>query len=173
MQYLWTALEEPGTEQLSLNRTDQGWLAEGRFLGQWKGESATGSYRLHLLPDWRVVRVEVVWNGRSLSLQSDGAGHWQGPEGPLPEVSGCLDVDIAWTPFTNTLPIRRMGHTGEIKALFLSPPDLNPQMVLQRYTLLDNGRWRYESLTSGYTNEITVDAEGLVVEYPGLFLRKV
>lgn len=171
MQRTWRALEEPGTEQLTLTPTEHGFLAEGHFAGTWNGEPAAGRYLLRLLPDWRVVRAEVAWQGRTLVLESDGNGHWSGPQGPLPDLSGCLDVDIAWTPFTNTLPIRRMGDSGETRAVYISPPDLLPRPAAQRYTCLGDGRWRYESLVSGYTSEIAVDEEGLVVEYPGVFTR--
>lgn len=165
------ALEEPGTEWLTLLSTPDGYRAEGRFEGRWNGQPATGRYTLALRHDWRVAKVEVLWQGRSLALETDGVGNWSGPDGPLPELAGCLDVDIAWTPFTNTLPIRRMGETGETRAVYIAPPGLVPKAAHQRYTRLGEALWRYESLTSGYTNEITVDGHGLVVEYPGLFLR--
>jgi len=37
------------------------------------------------------------------------------------------------------------------------------------YTNLGGGRYRYESLTTGFTTVITLDSDGLVKEYPGLF----
>ena len=41
----------------------------------------------------------------------------------------------------------------------------------QRYTRLDEDLYRYESLDSDFTRDLTVDAAGFVVEYPGLFER--
>jgi hypothetical protein len=45
-----------------------------------------------------------------VDLFSDGEGTWTGPDGRvMPHLEGCEYVDIAETPFTNTLPIRRLG----------------------------------------------------------------
>jgi uncharacterized protein len=45
----------------------------------------------------------------------------------------------------------------------------------QRYGCLeaqaDGGLYRFEALPSGFTAELPVDAEGLVIDYPGLFRR--
>lgn len=42
MQVRWMALEEPGTESLTLLATPDGYRAEGRFEGMWNGEPAAG-----------------------------------------------------------------------------------------------------------------------------------
>ncbi len=45
---------------------------------------------------------------------SDGHGHWRKADGTaLPQFDGCVDIDLAGTPFTNTLPIRRLGLTRQ------------------------------------------------------------
>lgn len=42
----------------------------------------------------------------------------------------------------------------------------------QRYTCLEPHKlYRYESLDSDFTRDITVDENDLVIEYPGLFRR--
>jgi len=45
----------------------------------------------------------------------------------------------------------------------------------QRYTCLarnaDGGVYRYESLSSGFTRDLLIDADGLVIEYPGIWKR--
>ena len=80
----------------------------------------------------------------------------------------------------NTLPIRRLalhpGESQEISVVYISFPDLQLKAVRQRYTCLKNlpnGQlYRYEGLLSGFTAEIEVDKDGLVMDYPGVF-RKV
>jgi hypothetical protein len=49
--------------------------------------------------------------------------------------------------------------------------ELNVLPDAQRYTRLAEDLYRYESLDSDFTRDITVDASGFVVEYPGLFER--
>jgi hypothetical protein len=53
----------------------------------------------------------------------------------------------------------------------VSFPDLEPLADPQRYTRLDEDLYLYESLDSDFTAELTVDARGYVLEYPGLFER--
>jgi hypothetical protein len=88
-------------------------------------------------------------------------------------------VDLLPTPFTNTLPIRRLrlavGDSREILVAYVTVPGLELSAARQRYTRLEprDGRdvYRFEGLGSGFVAEVTVDAEGLVVDYPGLFRR--
>jgi len=115
----------------------------------------------------------------SIDLTSDGAGHWRDGEGTtLPRLDGGIDVDISVTPFTNTLPIRRLGltqgQTGDIRAVYVHLPALTVSVDPQRYTCLKSGQqYRYESLDSDFVRDIDVDSDGLVVTYPGLFTRVI
>src|SRR5262245_35813963 len=70
------------------------------------------TYRLAWDKGWRVYYAELVvvteHSTRSLSLQTDGHGHWRHGDGrAIDEFDGCMDVDIWPTPFTNSFPIRR------------------------------------------------------------------
>ena len=81
-------------------------------------------------------------------------------------------------PFTNTLPIRRLGlaqgQTADIRAVYVELPALTVSVDPQRYTCLKPGQlYRYESLDSEFARDIDVDADGLVVTYPGLFKRVI
>jgi hypothetical protein len=88
-------------------------------------------------------------------------------------------VDVAETPFTNTLPIRRLrlspGESAEIAVAYFDGAELQPWPEPQRYTRLQKGEegelYRIESLDGGFTADLAVDADGLVVDYPGLFRR--
>ncbi|HEV2169602.1 MAG TPA: putative glycolipid-binding domain-containing protein, partial [Candidatus Binatus sp.] len=80
------------------------------------------------------------------------------------------------TPFTNTLPIHRLRlrtrQSAKILAVYILAPAMTMTTDPQRYTCLVPGkRYRYESLDSNFTRDITVDRRGLVVTYPGLFRR--
>ena len=95
---------------------------------------------------------------------------------PRPDLAGAFDVDLSATPFTNTLPIRRLGlaagQAETIHVVYVRFPDLEVTINRQRYTCLEpRRRYRYESVDSDFTREIEVDPDGLVVTYPGLFRR--
>jgi hypothetical protein len=93
----------------------------------------------------------------------------------MPELSGCLDVDISATPFTNTLPIRRLGErlqqrTG-IAVVYIPVPSLELARADQAYTRLGRDRYLYEGPVGRFQAELEVDPDGLVVHYPTLFRR--
>lgn len=54
-------------------------------------------------------------------------------------------------------------------------PNLTISPAQQRYTCLesgpDGGRYLYESVTSGFKAELTVDVDGLILDYPGVWER--
>ena len=97
------------------------------------------------------------------------------------ELDGCIDVDISATPFTNTLPIRRIhwqvGQSEVFKMVYILVPDLTVNVMRQRYTCVEKteqgATFRYENVDDDFKADITVDQDGLVVHYPGLFERVV
>jgi hypothetical protein len=147
--------------------------------GAHPGEPVRIAYRIRADRRGRTRAVEIESgrgsNARRLSLHSDGAGHWCDAAGqPLSHLDGCVDVDITLTPFTNTLPIRRLrlapGCAGDIRAAYVNIADLTVTAADQRYTRLDaEGRYRYESGT--FRTDLVVDGDGVVVDYPGLWRR--
>lgn len=116
-----------------------------------------------------------------MTLCADGEGTWIDERGSeLPLLEGAIDVDISATPFTNTLPIRRVdldaGESVELTVAYVNVPALSVDADAQRYTCLDPvdedcGRYRYDAVESDFTAELVVDADGLVIEYSDLFTR--
>ncbi len=179
----WTTLQEIGLEQLHLVENETGVVADGLVLGT---EHAT-PFRL-----WYQVRTDSNWNvwecllqvggneGQTVRLYTDGQGHWTGTAGvAFSALDGCLDIDISCTPFTNTLPIRRLaltpGESADILVAYIAVPEISVRPVRQRYTCLSRadsgGIYRYEGLESNFTADLLVDEQGLVVDYPGIWKR--
>jgi hypothetical protein len=154
-------------------------VAEAAILATIDDDTFAARYRILCDRSWRVRKVEVgqIGHDRTVELGSDGAGNWVDASGtPLAQLKGAIDIDISITPFTNTLPIRRLrlqpGQSEEILAVYVQLPDLTVTTDRQRYTGLEPGRlYRYESINSEFTRDIEVDDQGLVVTYPGLFRR--
>ena len=176
---VWLALEDPGAEHVILRQRPDGYRVQSRMVGVYEGRPARASYRLELDAGWRVQRLVATWfapdSTHRLRLQRDAAGAWRDQDGPRPDLAGCVDVDLVWTPLTNTLPIRRLGlATGEhsdIAVAYITPPALTVAPHKQRYTRLGPDRWRFDTLDSDFTAELTVDAQRLVLDYPALFRR--
>jgi hypothetical protein len=181
---LWSRTDGAGTEHLRLVEDAAGVTAESVVVGASDGEPLRIRYLLDCDREYRVRRVRVVSLGResnSVNLRSDGAGNWTDDRGDeIPALDGCIDVDISVTPFSNTLPIRRIAleprESTEISVAYVAVPEMRVEVAQQRYTCLDpitedGGRYRYESLSSGFAAELPVDSDGLVIDYPGMFER--
>ncbi|MCB9381606.1 MAG: putative glycolipid-binding domain-containing protein [Acidimicrobiaceae bacterium] len=111
-----------------------------------------------------------------LWLATDGHGRWGEMNGShRTELDGCYDIDLACTPFTNTLPIRRLplheGDSAELPVVYVDPETLEVRPVTQRYTRTAGHTWRYESVDTGYVTTFEVDEHGLVLDYPDEFRR--
>lgn len=183
-EVMWSGWDQPWLEHLDLRLDSDEFVADGLVIGLLDEQAIRARYLVRGDAEWRVHEVEIALLGgdeRALHLLSDGTGSWTDGEGaPQPQLSGCLDVDIMVTPFTNTLPIRRLdwqtGEAAEIDVAYVAFPGIEVRPVRQRYTCLEaltsaGGRFRYESLTSGFRADLPVDPDGLVVDYPGDWRR--
>ena len=176
----WQDWSGEGVEHLVLTQNASDVIAESAIITKLDGHPMALRYRIRCDPSWQVRNVElaIIGDARRVELTRDGRGNWFDGEGiAQPQLSGAIDVDISATPFTNTLPIRRLklarGAAAEILVVYILLPALEVLTDRQRYTSLDadGGRYRYESVDSDFTRDIDVDEHGLVVTYPGLFRR--
>lgn len=178
----WTGIwHKPAASWESLRLQDGRADSQLRAIGEERQPPYQLEYSLRWDQRWHLreaqLRVESEAGDRELHLLADGDGHWQLADGtPLPELEGCLDIDIWPTPFTNTFPIRRLqlvdGQRAELEMVFIEAPELQPRRMRQGYTRLDAGHYLYQNLGgSGFRAVLEVDADGLVIEYPGLFRR--
>jgi uncharacterized protein len=107
---------------------------------------------------------------RRLELLRHPDGGWTVDGAGRPDLDGALDCDLGNSPLTNTMPIRRAG-SGDFVMAFVSVPDLTVSRSPQRYEPIDVRRIRYVGLDSGFTAELELDEDGLVVRYPRLAER--
>lgn len=181
---LWSVWEKPGLEHLRLTIGENEIIADGELITTlFDNRPFRVDYWIQCDAEWRVRELRVSADGGepvAVILRSDGEGHWIDEDGNArPDLEGCIDVDIMATPFTNTLPIRRfewsVGTVRELNMAYVTLPSLEVVRAPQRYTCLhtreNHGLFRYESVSSGYTNELPVDKDGLVLDYPGIWRR--
>ena len=183
-EVMWIPWSGPGLEHLRLSLLPGGGaVADGLVLGLAGQRPFRARYEVRCDDRWRTrqVRVEALDAGRPpLILSADGEGRWTAGGGEaVSALDGCVDVDIAVTPFTNTLPIRRLdlpaGEAADLRVAYIGVPDLRLTADPQRYTCLaarpDGGLYRFQSRDGDFTADLSVDADGLVIEYPTLFRR--
>ena len=141
------------------------------------------TYRLTWDESWRLREADLVVaterSTTSLNLRTDGQGRWRDRDGrAIDELDGCVDIDIWPTPFTNSFPVRRepmvVGERRQFRMAWVFAPDLTVRPQPQAYTRLADWLYLFESLDgSGFSAELPVDEDGIVLDYPGLFRRVV
>lgn len=174
----WRAWPGNSIEHLILKETGDGINAESVIISNDDDNPYAARYQIICDKEWRVtsVGVELLGEDKNIRLIGDGNGRWSGQSGNLAQLRGAIDVDITATPFTNTLPIRRLSlgkeQSADILTVYIHLPELRITADPQRYTCLEPGRlYRFESLDGDFVRDIEVDADGLVINYPGLFRR--
>jgi len=174
----WASEEGDGIEHLAFETGEDGFAVESAVVGQRYGKAYGLHYVVRCDAQWRTryAWLKIVGGGE-LELHGDGAGNWRDGHGlVLSAIEGCIDIDIAATPFTNTLPIRRLqlaeGERQPISVAYISTPDLQVTRVEQAYSCVEvNREYRYEGIFRNFTANLSVDEDGFVIDYPTLFTR--
>lgn len=174
----WERVGSPGLERLLVSEERTGPIFEGTVLLVEDDTPLEIRYRLDCTSSWETRAVVAdVREGpevRRVELSRDEKGTWLVDGVERPELAGCVDVDLAWTPATNTLPIRRLrlpvGAESELVAAWVRP-DLSVRPLPQRYVRSGPSRYRYESRGGSFAVDLEVDGEGYVLDYPGAWRR--
>jgi hypothetical protein len=172
------------TDNLSLEQARWGWTATGphiagMVLAAHDGIPLRVEYRIDCDEGWQTRRVQIcqcfAGAHKSLCLDHEQDGRWR-TNGQFNEtLEGCTDVDLGITPSTNTLPIRRLamriGAVSEVQAAWVRFPELNVSRAHQSYECFSAQKYIYRNLDSGFTAPVTIDSDGLVREYGGVWTR--
>lgn len=175
----WRRLDVPGHEEARVERTDSGWRLTGELEVEETELSARLRYTIECDAEWRTrtALIEGTAGGAPVrfDLASDGAGAWTRDGVPVPEVSGAMDVDLGFTPMTNTLPIRRLslavGESASVRSAWLRFPELRFEALEQTYTREAPQRFRYDASVDREPFIATLDTDpyGRVLRYEGLW----
>jgi len=171
--------EDQGHSLARLEPRPDGWLCHGTEVLAGPGAVLSCGFRIEVDPGW-VTRTAEVWSvseageGR-IRLTADADRRWWRDGTRAPHLDGCLDVDVAATPLTNTFPINRLAGLA-VGAAVTSPvawvdvPALGVTRVEQTYRRLADRRWQYRDERHG-AFELSVDDDGLVIDYTGFATR--
>jgi uncharacterized protein len=168
----WTGVEEWLAEVATVDFEADGLRAAGTQLGA----VYRAHYELDARGDWITRRLRVELPGlRTLELEHDGAGAWSVDGAARPDLDGALDCDLAFSPLTNLMPIRRHAlherpGAADFVMAWVSLPDLTVTRSGQRYEHLRPGVVRFSD-DGGFTADLELDADGLVLTYPRLAHR--
>lgn len=172
--YRWRGLGSGGVEHLDLLPRDDRLRARSVVdRGPVRLE-----YAMELEPTWtfRVLRLRSS-DGRQLDVSRDDEGTWWVDGEARPDLADAVDVDLSFSPFATTLPVRRLdlavGAAADIVTAYVDGESFEVTADPQRYTRVDADRYVHESRDGDLHREISVDADGVVVDHPGVFSRIV
>jgi hypothetical protein len=156
-------------------RSEEGWF---ELAGAGRAGTTNGTlevrFTVRVDGSWATRETSVRAGGRSVELRADGLGGWSVDGMDRADLQGCTDVDLEFTPATNTLPIRRLGlepgQSVEIEAVWVRIPSLEVERSTQRYERMAERRYRYSSGT--FAAELDVDEHGLVLDYAPFWVRE-
>jgi hypothetical protein len=186
----WQAEDGHGLEGTRMLPGHGGFRALGRMVRVEPSGGFTASYRLVVGEDGRLERLSVTSataeRERHLTINRTDDGVWlldtgTGTGAVRDDCAGAVDVDLAYSPMFNTIPIRRLGlhrEAGEqtLPVVFVSLPELEVQVADQTYrtvSVLDEATGHAEIgfRWGDFAADLQVDAEGVVATYPGLARR--
>lgn len=176
---LWQRLDLPGHDAAVVERMEGGAALRGTavFLD---GAPTALHYLVRCDGRWvtRMARVRGRRGGDRLDLriERDPSGRWTLDGSACPEVEGCEDIDLNFTPATNLLPLRRLalaaGQAAEVRSAWLEWPTLRLRPLVQRYRRRPALEYDYEAdLPDGepFRAVLRTSPDGWVAEYGGLW----
>jgi hypothetical protein len=186
----WQAEDGHGLEGARMLPGNGGFRALGRMVRVEPTGGFTASYRLVVGDDGTLARLSITSataeRERHLTINRTDDGVWlldtgSGTGGTRSDFAGAVDVDLAFSPLFNTLPIRRLGlhrQAGEhtLPMVFVSLPDLELRAVEQTYRTLSvldqaTGHAEIGFRWGDFASDLVVDADAVVASYPGLARR--
>lgn len=174
---LWQGLYWPGHEAALLRVDDRGASVDGTAVLFHDGRACRLDYQLTCDARWQTRHVVVQgWVGAQTIAQEivvDDTQRWWVNGVEATAVAGCIDIDLNFSPVTNTLPIRRaqlaIGAEIAVTAAWLRFPSFVLEPLDQVYQRRAERHYQYTSGGGSFVAELTVNAAGLVTDYPQLW----
>ncbi len=177
LSILWRRLDRLGHESARLCFQHSSWHLAGTAVFAHDRHPCRLDYLVVCDWGWQTLSGRVAgWVGNEaveIELSVDSARRWRLNGTECPEVAGCIDVDLNFSPSTNLLPIRRLGlaigQEAEMRAAWLRFPDFTLEPLEQLYRRIDVAAYRYQSAGGRFVAELQVNAAGFVTHYPNFW----
>jgi hypothetical protein len=174
---LWRGIVLPGHEFCQIYSQTLSWHLDGTAVFTHEHQACRLNYKILCDETWHTRNVKVEgWLGKTridVQLRVDHGLHWWLNEIEVPDVMGCIDIDLNFSPSTNLIPIRRMnlaiGEAAEITAAWLRFPSFSLVPLPQRYHRSEDTVYRYESGGGKFVADLRVNRTGFVIDYPGIW----
>ncbi|WP_436787670.1 putative glycolipid-binding domain-containing protein [Yinghuangia sp. YIM S10712] len=173
-----------GFEVVTIVRLGDGWRLRGATTAVEDERPWAVDYAIDVDDQWRTRRARVSRpldeGSTALTVRQVGEGRWLVDGRRVPELDGCLDIDLESSAMTNALPVHRLGlavgQTADVPAVYVRAADLGVDRLGQTYSrLTDSAEGQCHDYTApafDFTARLVYDDSGFVVEYPGLAVRR-
>ncbi len=177
---LWRRLDEAGHDACRLLQKDDGWSLKGAAVFQHEGAAACLAYMVDCDNQWR-TRSGLVqgWVGKhSIEIQITRSpdGLWIFDGLIVPNLKGCVDLDLGFTPATNLFQLRRIaleiGQAADVAVAWLDAPAGALNVLHQRYERRTVKDYWYEAPRFDYFALLQVDEAGFIEKYPNLWEKE-
>lgn len=177
---IWRRHDLAGHETSRVFAVEMGWRLSGVAVFVVAGQACRLEYEVDCDQQWTTKATTVKgWMGERVietRIERQADGHWYQDGQPCADVTGCMDIDLNFSPSTNLLPIRRLnlatGETAAVRAAWLEFPSFVLQPLEQTYTRLEERKYRYESSGGEFVADLLMDDAGFVIDYGPLWSRE-
>ncbi|WP_171133616.1 MULTISPECIES: putative glycolipid-binding domain-containing protein [unclassified Ruegeria] len=174
---LWQRLDVRGHDACRLDKLDDGWALRGATVFLEKKTATSINYEVRHDQDWKTQAVYVSgWAGEtnlSIEIMREASGTWILNGSVAESVRGSIDIDLGFTPATNTTAIRRlnleMGQKAQGVAAWLDTADWQLKPLEQYYLRRSQFSYEYGSPAHQFRSDLTTNSSGLVTDYPGFW----
>jgi len=173
---LWRRLDTPGHDACRLDGRDGRFAIEGTALFLHDARPARLDYQVSSDRGWRTQRGRVSgwlhFQRIDFDVIRTAEGVWTLNGREVGGLESCLDLDLAFTPATNLLQLRRLslapGEAADAPVAWLDVAG-TLSLLPQRYERHDEATYWYEAPTVGYAGLLEVLPTGFIRRYPGLW----
>ena len=174
---MWRRLDRPGHESARLASRGEEHLLLGASVFVHETQPCRLDYSIVCDREWRTASARVTgWVGDQVidvDITADTDRRWRLNGAEAPDLDGCHDIDLNFSPSTNLLPIRRLnlptGGREEIRTAWLRFPGFTLEPLAQVYYRTSSDLYRYESGGGTFIAWLKVNETGFVIDYPGFW----
>ncbi len=174
---LWYSPVLPSMERCSFLEGNNQKRLEGTVLTLMSAGPAEIRYVVTCSAQWRTrrctVHIECAGATKRIDLEVNNQGAWLRNGMQVDEFEGISDVDLGFSPSTNTLPVRRlaleMGQVARIPVVWLRFPELDIFRTEQVYTREKGNAYRFETGAGDFRTRLEVDESGIITRYGNIW----
>jgi len=174
---LWRRIDLVGMDACAFEPSGDGYMISGAALYQDRTGPAKLEYCVRCDTDWSSQSAWVRgWAGpakREFAASRNAQGAWTIDGMVIEGVGGLIDIDLGFTPATNTNAIRRLklkvGDEVETTAVWLDTEKWHFKPLTQVYRRLSETEFSYKSPFHNYAANLVTDDSGIIRQYPKLW----